>query len=105
MDSGEIPPEAEPIIAFLETEVQNLVESMTLSCEYMGARDEEGTQVGVVAVPGAAVGHGGGQEQVRVATRSPGGAAASAGATAGEDDEAESATTTAADNDGKEFEI
>ena len=50
MDSGDIPPEAEPLIAFLETEIENLVESMTLSCEYMGSRDEGGVQVGVVGV-------------------------------------------------------
>ena len=50
MDSSEIPPEAEPLIAFIEGEIENLIESMTLSCEYMGSRDEDGVQVGVVGL-------------------------------------------------------
>lgn len=49
-DSGEIPPEAEPVIAFIEGEMDNMVESMIVSCEYTGTRDEDGVQVGVVAI-------------------------------------------------------
>jgi len=50
MDSGDIPPEAEPFMAWLEGETDNMVESMTMSCEYVGSRDEGGVRVGVVSV-------------------------------------------------------